>query len=473
MMDDMGWRALGNRLTGDVILPGDERMVLANKQYAAGRPLPEAKALLRCRDLDDVRRSLDFVRTHAIPFSVRSGGHCFADFSSCDGAVIDLGEMHDCRAQGDLIRVGPGLFAGDLVSALANVGRAFPTGGCPWVAIGGLSLVGGFGFLGRSTGLVVDQVRTIEVLTADGNVVECSADAHSDLFWAMRGAGAGGFGIATALQLPTFAFPAFMICYGVWPMSEAVALIEWWQTYAAKADPHVNIELGLIGSDHLDDPLFVKLYGVIIGTERETESDAKRLRASLGGLAAGLRTWTPDTKTAAGYLAGLIDHQGKVAWQPSRPYQRCGYQFTRSDFFEQDFSRQAIEDCVRQFEHDRRYAQMRELEFIPWGAAYATADAASCFMHRAPQMMVRHVAMLGARADDALREHARSWVDDSQASLAAHANGHVYQGYADSRLPNWQYAYYGDTYPRLQQIKRRYDPDNLFRHPQSIEPAIA
>lgn len=106
----------------------------------------------------------------------------------------------------------------------------------------------------------------------------------------------------------------------------------------------------------------------------------------------------------------------------------------------------------------------------PWQGAYSRDDGHSCFAHRSAQMLIRHTAVLGHRSTAPLREHARQWAQTSRDTLAAHANGHVYQGYADQTLPNWQAAYYGDRYARLQCVKRRYDPENLFRHTQSIAP---
>jgi FAD/FMN-containing dehydrogenase len=462
------WRALDGAMTGEVILAGDERMILANKHYAAGRALPAAQALLRCRDPDDVRRTVEFVRAHDLPFAVRSGGHCFADLSSSAGAIIDLGEINSCRRDGDDVRIGPGLLAADLVPALAHIGRAFPTGGCPWVALGGFCLVGGFGFLGRRFGLATDRVRALQVLTAAGDLIECDAEQHAELFWAMRGAGAAGFGIVTALTLRTLPLPPFVICFGAWPMSEAVAVIDGWQHWSVDADSRTNIEAGLICPDDPDDDCLVKIYGIIVGDENEVRGDVARLHAALGPLADRLSVRRPAGQTAAGYLAGLIDHQGGVAWQPTRPYPGCGTQFTRSNFYAGRLTRASIDDCVRQFVDDRRYAQFRELEFIPWSGAYGSANPDAAFAHRTARLMVRHTAMVGTRADGALRDGACAWVEASRATLDRQADGHVYQGYADPTLGEWPHAYYGDSYARLQQVKRRYDPANVFRHAQSI-----
>ncbi len=469
LWSELNWSELGECLTGEIVLAGDERMKLANKQFVAGRALPQAQALIRCGDRDDVRRALAFVRERELPFAVRSGGHCFADFSSSSGVTIDLAQVAFCRRDDAGVRVGPGLYSGHLASALGNLGLAFPTGGCPWVGIGGLSLVGGFGALGRGHGLATDHVRALEVITADGEIIECDVDNATDLFWALRGAGGGGFGIVTALSLRTLPFPDFSCCFGVWPIEEAAALIEIWQAHFAVADPRINLEVMLKGSDYPDEPCAAALFGLILGNRDEVAPLLAEVRRALGPLASNLRAWEPpDRANAAGYLCGLIDHQGKVAWQPCMPYERCGYQFTRSGFFSEAIAAPSIAECVRQFREQRRYPQVRELEFIPWGGAYADRNDLSCFAHRDARMMVRHTAMLGARADDELREASAAWVDASRATLAKYADGGVYPGYAEWRLDGWEHAYYRDAYPRLQSIKAKYDPANLFRHAQTV-----
>lgn len=470
------WSPLARQLHGTLVRPDDERMVLAGKHFAAGKALVIPQALIRCQGLDDVRRSLEFLRLQQVPFSVRSGGHCFGDLSSNTGAIIDLGEMnqiemHEDEAGGASVRVGPGTVAADISRALASRGRVIPTGGCPWVGLGGLSLAGGFGFLGRRHGLTTDQVERLQVVTADGRVLEAAADSDPDLFWALRGAGTAGFGIITDMTLRTHALSALTVCHGAWPLEQAVGLIDRWQHWAPEAHEDTNLELGLIGPDDPEDACYIELFGIVLGNPAESTPHLKAVSDFLGPLARKLRAWSLPGPAASEYLVGLLNHQTAPAWQPSRPYRETGFQFTRSDFFEGHLDLDAIRDCVAQFQADRRYAQARELEIIPWGGAYARTNPDACFLHRAPRMLIRHTTMTGTRSTQDLRDHARQWVDASQATISRHANGHVYQGYADLRLQHWSQAYYGDTWPRLQRIKRQCDPDQVFRHVQSIVPA--
>jgi len=465
---DVDWAPLTRAMDGEVIFSGDARMVLAKKHFAAGRPLALPHALVRCRGTEDVRRVLDFLVGHRLPFAVRSGGHCFADLSSSDSVVVDLSDMRHVEPRGERVVAQPGAYASRVSQALAAVGRAIPTGGCPLVAIGGISLVGGFGYLGRQQGLVADQVERLEMVAADGRLHHASRDEAPDLFWALRGAGAGGFGVVTRLTLRTVPLEALTVCYGQWPWSEAAALLELWQEHAPDEAPDVNLELGLGLPDDDETPPFVKLFGVLLGDEARAREALARWEARLGRLASGLRTWRLPPAQAAEYLVGMLNHVAEPAWLPSFPYEDTGFQFTRSDFFDTRLGGAAIRDCVERLGADRRYAQARELEFIPWGGAYARDDGSSCFQHRGSRMLIRHTVMVGTRSSEALRAHARQWVEASRATVLPHASGRVYQGYADAGLSDWAHAYYGDRYPRLQAVKREYDPTDVFRHAQSI-----
>ncbi|NMO14299.1 FAD-binding oxidoreductase [Pyxidicoccus fallax] len=465
---EVDWSPLRGVLQGTVITPGDERLVLANKQFAAGQPIAPPQALVRCRSTPDVRRTLEFLREHALPFSVRSGGHCFADLSTRAPVIVDLAELNHVTCRDGVAVVGPGALSGDVSRSLATEGRVVPTGGCPRVGMGGLSLVGGFGFLGRRHGLTSDQVERLRVVLADGSEVHASRDEAPDLFWALRGSGTAGLGIVTELTLRTFPLEGLTVCNGRWPLTEAAALMALWQHHAPEADPDVNLELGLVAPDDPEAPCHVELFGVLLGSDARVAGHRETLARWLGPLAKDLRLWNLAPAEAADYVVGLLDHEVSPAWLPSLPYRHTGYQFTRSNFFDAPLSPESIRACVEQFEADRRYAQFRELELIPWGGAYARPDASSSFLHRGARMMLRHTATVGSRSTEALREHGRAWVDASRETVLRHANGHVYQGYADTRLDRFHHAYYGDRLGRLQRIKQKYDPENVFRNAQTL-----
>lgn len=469
------WSMLARRLAGRVVLPEEADIAHAFKQFSADQTLAAPEALIRCRSEEDVREAIAFVRALGGDFAVRSGGHCFADFSHSAHVIIDLGAMRTiepCMRDGERrVRLGPGACGEHLVPALSPSGLAVPTGGCPTVAIGGLSLVGGFGMFGRRNGLAADRVRGFRVVLADGSAVDASAHTHPELFWALRGAGAAGFGVVTSLEVAVHDVPEATACLGTWPIGLAAELVERWQRFAPDAPACANLALALVAPDDPDVACIAQLHGLIFhdGPQREVH-DA--LIAALGPLSSRLRTWRMGANDVAAYAAGLLDHAGKPAWQPSRPFRTHGFQVTRSHFFDRLVERPALDACIDALRSARAYALHREIELVPWGGAYATGSDGA-FIHRHARMLVRHTAYTGARATEALRAEARRWCEASHAALSAHANGHAYQGYAERSLATWRRAYYGTHYPRLQAIKQRYDPDGAFRHPQSIETATA
>jgi hypothetical protein len=252
---------------------------------------------------------------------------------------------------------------------------------------------------------------------------------------------------------------------GRWPLGEAAALIEDWQYWAPNADEAINLELGLVAPDFLEEPAFVELFGIVAGSERESAAHLGALQRRLGSLAGRLSVWHVAPAEAALYCSGLLGHSLQPAWLPSRPYGVPGMQATRSHFFDATLARGAIENCVRLFGEDRKHAQYRELELVPWGGAYARGSSA--FAHRQSPFLIRHTATTGARATPELRSHARAWTEGSFASLDGPASGRAYQGYAEPGRSNWHEACYGSALPRLRAIKGRYDPDGLFgRTPQ-------
>ena len=480
----LDWAALLRRWQGRLLRPASDARALAElgvgKQLAAGgRPLPLPAICLRPASETDVQRALEFLGGHGQRFAVRSGGHCFADLSSHAEVLLDLSELKRLDWDGhSLLRAGPGASAAEASAFLTARGRMLPTGGCPTVGLGGLALVGGFGLLGRRDGLVCDQLQSLRMVSVRGELLEVDAQRNADLFWALRGAGAGQFGVVTELRLRSQPAQAMNVLHGRWPLAQAATLIEIWQQLAPAADPRINLELGLVAGDDPEDaqdgPPVVELFGVVLAEGEQVPALLAPWQRALGSLAEPLCEWRLPAAAAASYLCGRLDRRCEPAWQPSQPYREHGYQFTKSGFFEQALPRPAIEAMLEHFAADRRHAQHRELEFIPWGGAYANVGAGTgrpecAFTHRAARFMVRHTAVVGARSSAALREHARAWARASREHIAAAGNGRVYQGYADPDLANWAQAYYGEALPRLREIKARHDPGGLMGHGQGIE----
>lgn len=183
----------------ELVGPDDPRYAWSRSRFV-GRPhevLPREVA--RCSSAADVVAALAPARDRGWPFAVRGGGHSNAGHSSTTGLLLDLTPSDGIDVTGDLVVVGGGVRIGRLSEALAKAGRLVPVGSCPSVGVVGAALGGGFGCHGRLHGLTCDALVSAEVVLASGRVVTASETEEPDLFWALRGAGGGNFGVVTRL----------------------------------------------------------------------------------------------------------------------------------------------------------------------------------------------------------------------------------------------------------------------------------
>ncbi|MDT5401327.1 MAG: hypothetical protein QOK33_4558 [Mycobacterium sp.] len=197
----LDYDAIPASLAAQAVKPGDPGYDSARSTYA----WPGAPGLvLRPKSAQQVAEALAFARTQNVPLAVRSGGHGTSGRATNDGGiVIDLGALNRIEVidrERALVRVGPGARWGEVAQALAPYGLAISSGDHGGVGVGGVTTIGGQGFLARSYGLTIDHVVGAEVVLADGRIVRADADRHPDLFWALRGAGAN-MGIVTSVEL--------------------------------------------------------------------------------------------------------------------------------------------------------------------------------------------------------------------------------------------------------------------------------
>ena len=166
------------------------------------------RPIVRCATPHDVSETISFLGRHRLEHVTRSGGHCFGGRSSTRGVVIDVTPMRSISVTGDEVSVGAGTRLGDLYDALQDHDVTLPAGTCPPVGIAGLALGGGLGILGRTYGVTADRLVGAEIVLADGRTVDCDAHHDDELFWALRGAGTGNFGVVTSLRFRTVPAPA-------------------------------------------------------------------------------------------------------------------------------------------------------------------------------------------------------------------------------------------------------------------------
>jgi FAD/FMN-containing dehydrogenase len=233
-------RSLARAVKGPVITPasrsyGRARLVY-NERFDAIHP----RGIVQPISVEDVRRVVAWANKTRVRLAIRSGGHCYAGYSTTEGLVVDLRRLNAISlSPSGLATIGAGARMIDVEAALANRGRAIPAGSCATVGIGGLALGGGVGFASRKFGTTSDNIVSFGIVTADGRYRTCSASEKPNLYWACRGGGGGNFGIVTHFVFRTHAVAPVSYFFAGWPWAQAAEVVRAWQAFA----PHAPDEL--------------------------------------------------------------------------------------------------------------------------------------------------------------------------------------------------------------------------------------
>jgi FAD/FMN-containing dehydrogenase len=383
-------------------------------------------------------------------------GHCFAGRSSTQGVVIDVTPMRSVSVSDGVATVGAGTRLGDVYDALAEHDLTIPAGCGPSVGISGLTLGGGLGILGRKYGLTSDHLLAAQIVLADGRVIECDEHHDEDLFWALRGAGGGNFGVITSLTFNTIPAPDATAFHLIWPHTRAAALIDAWQAWAPAAPDELAASLLLTASGDIDRPPVVNVFGAMLGTQAETTELLDQLVARAGADPAQVFSKHASYRETKRHLAehGPGDDGLEQTSQGLAP--RQGHDFSKSEFFGRPLPTEATATLVKNLLEGRVAGQSRELDFTPWDGAYNRVRAdATAFFHRADLFLLKHAVVVNPDAPATEKEAAHDWLVRSWALVRPWRSGRVYQNFPDPDLEDWAQAYYGANYDRLVRIKAR------------------
>jgi FAD/FMN-containing dehydrogenase len=462
------WNSLQETIKGDIVLPGSpdfhQRVAAFNARFGDVRPV----AMVSCATPQDISETIAFTSRHDLQTAARSGGHSFAGHSSTRGVVIDVTSMNAVSVSGDVATVGAGARLGEVYDALQEHGLAIPAGTCPPVGVAGQTLGGGLGILGRKYGVTSDHLVGAQIVLADGRILECDENTSEDLFWALRGAGSGNFGVVTSLTFRTVPAPTVTNLHLSWTQSDAVALIEAWQTWAPRGPDELAASLKVTGTGSVHEPPSVDVYGALLGTESDAMELLDDLVARVGSdpiTTLSKHMSFPETRRFWAHLGAAEDE----LLTSSDPSPQRPYLFAKSEFFSRPLTTDAIEALIRNFARARASGESRELDFMPWGGAYTRVrPEATAFVHRDELFLLKHAAVIDPQPSTNEKEAAHRWVTSSWMSVHPWGSGRVFQNFADPELEDWGAAYYGSNFERLVQIKARYDPANVFHFDQSL-----
>jgi FAD/FMN-containing dehydrogenase len=452
--------ALRQTLRGNVCLPQEAG-------YEEARTIWNAMidrhpgAVVRCRGAADIMRAVTFAREHGVLLAVRAGGHNIAGNAVCEGGLlIDLSLMRGVRIDPILgtARVEPGATLADFDREAQAFGLATPLGINSTTGVAGLTLGGGFGWLSRKFGLAVDNLISADVVTADGRIVQASAAENPDLFWALRGGG-GNFGVVSSFEFRLHPVgPMLLSGLIVHPFARARELLAGYRQVAANAPDELTQwvvlrkapPLPFLPADVHGKEILV-LAVCYVGDERDGNRALEPLRA-LG---------EP--------IADVIGMQPFTAWQSAfDPLLTAGaYNYWKSHNFV-ELSDGLLDVLVSQVA--RLPTEECEI-FIGQlgGAASRVAPDATAYPHRNANFAMNVHTRWREPAD---KQRSIDWARKLFAEAAPYATGGVYVNFMPDDETDRVSSAYGTNYARLAALKAKYDPDNLFRLNQNVQPSV-
>ncbi|MER7418449.1 FAD-binding oxidoreductase [Micromonospora peucetia] len=444
---------LRTEVTGQVVTPDDADYERARRVFNGNVDRWPA-VIVHAADTADVARVIGFGRETGLPLAVRSGGH--STYGVCDdGLVLDLSALSalDIDVAGRTAWAGPGMTAVEFTKATAEHGLAIGFGDTGSVGLGGLTVGGGVGYLVRRYGLTIDNLLAADVVTADGELVRADADNHPDLFWAIRGGG-GNFGVVTRFQ---YRLDPVRNVYGGMLVLPATAEVIASFVEAAKAAPE---ELSTIANVMPSPPLpFVpeQFHGepIIMAELVYCDDDIE----------AGERAVAPFRELITP-LADMVKAMPLAdIYGPEDPDRRP-ITFARSLFID-DFDLAAAERVLDFLGKATAAWPAAQLRVLGGAMARVPVDA-TAFPHRNREMMVVAAAVYDDAAETPVHWQ---WATEFTAAMQQGEGGaYVNFLYMDGE-ERIREAYPEATYRRLADIKRRYDPDNLFRLNANIPPS--
>ena len=446
-------------LEGQLVGPDDGDYERARSVYNA--MIDKRPALIaRCAGPSDVSRAVQFARKHELPVAVRGGAHNGAGLGTCDGGVvIDLSLLKEIEVdpQARTARVAGGCTWGEVDRATGEHGLATPSGIISTTGVGGLTLGGGLGHLTRKCGLTIDNLLEAEMVLASGERVRSSAEEHPDLFWAIRGGG-GNFGVVTSFKFrlhevgTIFGGPTF------WADDQAAEVMSAYREFIPSARRELNGFFAFATvppAPPFPEALHLRKVCGIVWCYVGGEDDATAAMAPL-------MNSVPEPLLHGVHAMPFPMLQG--AFDGLYP---AGHQwYWRADFVN-EIPDEAVEVHARFGPAAPTMQSTMHLYPID-GAAHDHGSADTAWSYRDANWAS---VFAGVDPDPANAEAIRRWSIEYHEALHPFSAGGAYVNMMMDEGEDRVRASYRDNYERLSRIKRTYDPENLFRINQNIQPA--
>jgi FAD/FMN-containing dehydrogenase len=445
---------LRSRVRGEIIQPGDPAYDEARSLYNTIHQRWPAM-VLRATDPDDVAAAVSFARDHGLLLAVRGGNHSVAGFGCCDdGLVLDLGAMRrvtvDPRRR--VARVDAGCTWADLNEAAQVHGLATTGGLISTTGVAGLTLGGGIGYLTRRHGLACDNLLSAELITADGDRLGCSEGENADLFWALRGGG-GNFGVVTSFEFRLHPVGRVLAGPILYPLDGSV--LRAWADYVTAAPEALGCIFGLTlapPAPFVPESWHRKPVAAVVACWVGEEDEGRDLLQALDGWGeiVGRNIATMPYPAVNTFFDDLLPKGLRHCWK---------------SLFAAGMPDQGVAILAK---HGARTPTIESGIFLyPLdGACRRVAMSSTAFAHRDATFAV---GFHGSWRDPGDDDRNTAWARDAYAEARPLGLGGEYVNFMSDSGPGGAVAGYGPSWSRLVEVKRRYDPHNLFCLNQNID----
>jgi hypothetical protein len=444
---------LKDKITGKIILPNNPEYEKERRIFN-GMINKHPKAIIKCMTVSDVIQSVKFLKGEEV--SIRGGGHNVAGTSLCDGYVIDLSSMKGIWVdkKNQIARAQAGVVWRELDRETQLFGLAVPGGAVPTTGIAGFTLGGGRAHISRMYGLACDNVKSFQLVTADGEFIEASEDENKDLFWALKGGG-GNFGVVTSFEYNL---------HKLGPIVYGGAIF-----FPENSLKDAITEFNNIMIDHPEDlgSIFVLVnappapfipsnwVGTLIGVALLITTQPKEKAMEL----------IKPLREVTNERIDLVDSMPYLAIQAlPEPFNPPGLRNYWKSHYTGKLDENALFDLIEL--RRKSPSLMSEIHYETWGGKIKEGNNAFSFKNA--EFAINVVGKWTDEKDDSKNIE---WVRSTWNALKKYSIGGGYVNYeGDVSQESSKYSYDKDTYLKLKEIKRKYDPENFFHNNQNIIP---
>lgn len=455
--DDATLEQMRERVHGEVLEPGDEGYDNVRTVWNAMIDRTPA-VIVRCTGAADVMAAVNTARENDVPLSVKSGGHHVSGTAVCDdGLMLDLSPMNAVRVDpsAKTARVQAGATWGEIDHETQTFGLATPGGQDPNIGVAGLTLGGGVGWLSRKYGLTCDNLLSVDVVTADGELVHASETENPELFWALRGGG-GNFGVVTSFEFQLHDVgPEIFAGSLIYPFEDARAVTHRYQEFMSDAPREARSLLGIMvlpAASYYPEAIHNTRVVMIISSYAGSPDEGKRVLAPL--------------REFGDPVLDSLRERSYTSFQRAGESQPVARTYVRSQYLE-TLPDPAIDTMV---EYTEAVPSPGATVFVSPRSGAVTEPPADATAY--PHRDASHHLLIEARWSDPNRDDEHiEWTREFHEAMQPYTTSDVAMNFLteDERTERIRAAY-GANYSRLVELKRQWDPENLFSANQNIDP---